>query len=153
MIGYARGLLVDLVLTPQADLGVVDAERLAYVDPDSRPLDVEAQELDVRAASTAVVGWQIGGSVTVRHTISVALDVAHGDPAQALRLRDAIVLDLVLRYLDPDVREAFYSTPDPAGAQEITRLDLAPVDYAPLGVSDTNESAVLTFVLDAEITR
>lgn len=151
MIGFAYDLLVDHVLAPQA-AAPTPAERRAYLDPDAVALDVEAQEIDVLSTSSApVAGTQeIGGGVEVRHTISVAVDVQHGDRVEARRLRDLIALDLVLRLLD--ARGVIEDAVDATTGQYVTRVGWS-VDYTPLGTSDTNESATLTFTIDTQLDR
>lgn len=151
MIGFAYDLLVDHVLAPQA-AEPVPAERRAYLDPEATPIDVEAQEIDVLATSSAPIAGteEIGGGVEVRHTISVGLDVQHGDRAEARRLRDLIALDLVLRALDS--RGVIESAVDATTGQYVTRLGWA-IDYTPLGTGDTNESATLTFTIDTQLDR
>lgn len=149
MIGFARNLVETLVVEPQT-LDTVDEERRIYLDPESRPIGSDPQEADVRALTSRPLSYEIGGGVEIRHTISVAVDVAHGDPVEALRRRDLIVLDLILRTVDQ--LEAIAAASDEETGQYVTRLTWE-VDYRPLGSSDTNESAVITFDLDVELSR
>jgi hypothetical protein len=150
VIGYAFGLLVEHVVAPQDDEAL--GERRTYNDPDARPLDVSPQELDVRAVSSRIVSYEIGGGFTVRHTISVALDVQHGDPAEARRLRDLIVLDLVKRALVGTGRDGFANAAPEAGTgQYVAAVAIGDIDYTPLGESTTNESAVVPFLIDTQI--
>lgn len=148
MIGFVRNFLIDLVLEPQSDEAM--GERRAFLDPESRPLDVEAQEIDLLGLSTAPVSYEIGGGMELRHTISAAVEVAHGDPAEAIRLRDAIVLDLVLRCLDN--LDAIYALRDPATGQYATRVEWT-VDYRPFTIDTPNENATITFTVDTTLDR
>lgn len=148
MIGFVRDLLIEHVIAPQA--AAERGERRAHHDPDSTPLGVEAQEIDLLALTTVPTGFEIGGTIELRHTISAALDVQHGDRAEAGRLRDAIVLDLCLRALD--ARSLIEGEYDPASGQTIEALSFT-IDYRPLGTSDTNESAVIVFTADTRLER
>lgn len=146
MIGFVTGLLVEHVLDPQAD--PARGELRAFRDPTSTPLDVDAQEIDLLPLSTSVVGWEIGGTVLLRHRVDAAVDVQHGDPAEARRLRDGIVLDLVRRLLA--ARGEIVSAVDVASGEAVTTVEVE-VDYRPLGVDTANESATLTFTLDTTL--
>lgn len=150
MIGFVTDLVIEHVLKPQATVPTV--LHRAYVDPTSTPIDVQARELDLLEGGTEVTGWEIGGTVTIRHTFSVALDVQTGDPATGKAIRDAIVLDLFLRALD--ARETIVGETDPASGQTIDAI-VARVDYAPFQYdgTDTNQSAVLIFTVDTSLDR
>jgi hypothetical protein len=146
MIAWLVDLLDTEILEPQGD--EARGEKRAIRNPDEEALDVEAQSLDVRPITTVPIGYEIGGSVELQHTIAVAVDVQHGDPAEAARLRDAIVLDLILR--TRTARAAIAAATDPATGQSVDRIDWS-IDWRPLGVGDTNESAVLTFTIDTTL--
>lgn len=149
MIGFVRALIEELILLPQGD-ETVPEERRVYLDPESRPLDVMAQEADVRAVTSVPVAWEIGGGLEVRHRISVAVDVQHGDPAEAVRRRDAIALDLCLRIVDET--PAILAATDEVTGQYPTRVEWS-VDYTPLATSDTNESATIAVDVTTQIDR
>lgn len=147
MIGFAFDLVVEHVVKPQQD--EARGELRAYYDPDAQPLDVHAQEIDARATTSRIVGYEIGGGLTVRHEIVVGINVGHGDPVEARRLRDLIVLDVVRRLF---AAEAIAQAVDGETGQYVAAVDLGPVDYSPLGTaSDTNESALLTVLIDVQI--
>ena len=146
MIGFAVDLLVEHVLAGQLDPAA--GEGRVYRGGDDRPVDVNAQEVDVRPLTSRVVRYEIGGSVTFRHVVSLAVNVQHGDADEAVRLRDLIVLDLVLRSLA--ARPEILGATDPATGQEVEAIEVE-VDYRPLGISDTSESAVLVFSLDVTV--
>lgn len=151
MIGWAVDLIVEHVVTPQT-YGTVPDDRRVYLDPASTPLDADPQEVDVAPVTTRPVSYEIGGGVEVEHVVSVAVDVQHGDPVESRRRRDLIVLDLALRAVDQ--LPTLLAAVDPATGQAATRVEWA-VDYAPLttGESDTNESAVVTFTITAQLDR
>lgn len=147
MIGYVRRLVETLVLDPQGD--EARGELRAYRDPTETPIDVDAQELDTLALRSAPVRGDLTGGVEVRHELDVAIAVAHGDPVEAIRIRDAIALDLVLRYVDADLTAA---DPDPASGQYVTAATWS-IDYRPLAFDDTRETATLTFTIDTQLDR
>lgn len=149
MIGFAQALIESLVVAPQDTADTPD-DRRVYLDPESAPIDATPQEVDVRAVTTVPLRYEIGGGLEVRHTIAVAVDVQHGDPVEARRRRDLITLDLCLRALDR--RHEILSAVDPETGQYPTQVEWS-VDWTPLGTGTTNESAVVTFTLDAEIDR
>lgn len=151
MIGWIRQLVVDHVLAPQGDPSI-PAERRAYVDPESRPLGSEAVELDVLATTTRPLAEEIGGGFALRHELDVGLEVQHGDPAEATRLRDAIVLDLVMRLTDPATLDTFGTGSDPATGQYVTRTGWV-VSYAPLVADTPNEYARLTITVETQLDR
>lgn len=140
MIGFVVDAIVESILAPQDDAAL--GERRVYVDPESAPIDVQAQEFDIAPVTTRPVGFEIGGAVEFEHRVAVELDVQHGDVKASRRIRDAILVDLVLRIRD----SALASVEDPAGHQEIETISYA-ISYAPHGISDTNESATLTFIV------
>lgn len=148
MTGYLIAKLRELVLDPQATVGTV--ERRAYVDPDGTPVTANAQEIDVAAMSTVIIGETTGRSLDLRHTLSVLLSVEHGDPVEATRLRDAIVVDLVVRFLT--TRPALLAAVDPASGQYGTDASLE-VSYAPLDVIPDAliEYATLTVTVDTTL--
>lgn len=149
MIGFVQGLIETLIVAPQSSSDL-DDDRRVYLDPEAAPIDAAPQEVDVRPVRTVPLTYEIGGGMQVRHTVSVAVDVQHGDPLESRRRRDLIILDLCLRTLD--VRSAIYSAVDPESGQYPTGIEWT-VDYRPLGTSDTNESAVVTFDVTVEIDR
>lgn len=146
MIGFARSLVVDHVLEPQTleERG----ETRAYLDPDSRPLDTHPQEIDLLAVSTRPLSFEIGDGMSLRHEVSVAVVVQHGDPPEAIRLRDLIVLELCLRARD--AWPAIAQLVDPATGQYAERFEWA-VDWRPLVVDTPNESATITFTIDTQL--
>lgn len=148
MTGYLIAALRELVLDPQATVDV--EERRAFVDPDAIPLNVNAQELDVAPVSTIVLAESTGGSIELRHTISAALSVEHGDPVEARRLRDAIVVDLVRRFYA--TRGDLLAVVDAPSGQYGTDATLE-VSYAPLDVADDilAEYATLTITVDTTL--
>lgn len=156
MIGWVYDRIVGLVVEPQASSAgsVTVAGRewsLATVrDPDSAPLNANAQELDLIGLGTAPISGteEIGGGVELRHTITVGLSVEHGDPVAARMIRDAIVTELVLRYRASE--SAIRQTRDPATGQYVSRLGWS-VDYRPLAVDTPNEYASVTFTVDATL--
>lgn len=149
MIGFAQGLIEDLIVRPQ-DTPDTDDDRRIYLDPDSAPIDSTPQEVDVIPMTTTPLRYEIGGSLEVRHRIDVAVDVQHGSFAEARRRRDLIVLDLCLRALWNV--EAIMSAVDPETGQYPTGLEWS-VNYLPLGTTATgsNESATITFTVDVQI--
>jgi len=148
VIGYVRQLLDELVLAPQNDPAAVpDRTRRAVLDATESPIDVEASELDTLALRSTPVAADLAGGITVRHELDVAVAVRHGDPLEAIRLRDLIVLDLVMRFRAADFVNV---APDLETGQQVTRGTWA-VDYRPLGLEDTRETATLTFTFDVEI--
>jgi hypothetical protein len=147
VIGYARGIVVDRVLVPQSDKA--RGETRAFLDPDSRPLDVEPQELDLLAVTTRPLEEEIGGGMTLRHEIGVALVVQHGRQSEAVRLRDAIALELVLRFVDVLDGEI---PSDPATGQYVTGRSWS-IDYRPLIPDTPNEAATISFVIDTQLDR
>lgn len=148
MIGFVRDLLDEIVLEPQAT--VDETERRATLHPDAGELDVVAQQLDVLALTTEPVSFEIGGGMTLRHRLDVAVVVQHGDPAEAVRIRDLIVLDLCLRAYDEVA--AFEDARDTATGQYVTDLRWS-VDYRPLSIDTPNESATIMFVVDTQLDR
>lgn len=147
MIGYPFELLREHVVAPQDDEAL--GERRVYLDPQAAPLNTDAQEIDLRALATVQTGRaEIGGTIELRHTIAVGLNVQHGDPEQSRRLRDLILLDLILRLRDVGVN--LIGDRDEATGQEITEIKWA-VDYRPFGVSDTNESATMTVTIETNL--
>lgn len=153
VIGFPRRLIEEFVLESQADPAVPE-ERRTYLDPEARPIDVSPQEADVLGLTTRPTSYEIGGGLELRHVVSVAVDVQHGDGAEAVRRRDLIVTDLVLRALDN--RDEILAATDELSGQYVTRLDFE-IDYRPLGsrtTADTpNESAVIAFTLDCTLDR
>jgi len=150
VIGFPRSLLVDNVLTPQGD--AARGETRAILSGSEAEIDLQSQELDVLATSSVPIRWEIGGSLEVRHTISVAVVVQHGDPAEASRLRDAIVLELILRATSQATRNALANAADPAGVQEFADLGWS-IDYRPLRIDTPNENATITFSIDTRLDR
>lgn len=149
MIGFPRRLLVDHVLAPQGDEAL--GERRAFLADVEPEIGVEAQELDLLGLTTRPLAYEIGGGVELRHEISVAVAVQHGDRAEARRLRDRIVLDLCLRAIDASSELANEVDPDVAG-HYLTAIRWA-VDWRPLTLDDTNETATVTFTIDTQLDR
>lgn len=158
MIGFVHDAIVEHILAPQADVTDVYAQPgtnpaveiplKAYVDRASAPIDVEPQELDVVDGTSRIVGFEIGGAVEFSHTVQVGLDVQHGDRAVARSLRDLIVVALMLRWRD--TRGEIESLEDPQTGQTIESI-MPAIDYRPFGVSDTNESATITFTVTTRL--
>lgn len=147
MIGYPRRLIVDHVLTPQGDPD--RGELRALLDVSSVELDVVAQSLDLMAVTSRPVSEEIGGGMIVRHAISCAVVVQHGDLAEAERIRDAITLDVVMRF-----RAAWADmVNDTAGADGQTLAGHGwEVDYRPLRrFAGTTETATVVFTLDTDV--
>lgn len=149
MIGFPRRLLVDHVLTPQGDEAL--GERRAFLAEVEQEIGIQAQELDLLGLTTRPLAYEIGGGVELRHEISVAVVVQHGDPVEARRIRDLIVLDLCLRAIDASSVLANDEDPDVAG-HYLTAIRWA-VDWRPLTIDDTNETATLTFTIDTQLDR
>lgn len=147
MIGFAVDLIVDNVIAPQEleERG----ELRVYRDPEARPIDAHPQEIDLLGVTTRPLEWEIGGGVSLRHEVSVAVVVAHGDPAEGRRLLNGIVTDLVLRTLDAWTTIA--QEVGPAGEYP-TRLDFA-IDWRGLPLDTPNDSATITFVVDVQLDR
>lgn len=144
MIGFLYDLVVENIVAPQDDEAL--GEKRVHLDPDAMPLDVEAQEIDVRALTTVPTGrFEIGGTTEFRHTILIGLDVKHTVGAESRRLRDLILTDLVLRIRD--VGFDLIGQRDEDTGQEITGLSFS-IDYRPAGLGDTNESATLTVTIE-----
>lgn len=150
MIGFPRALLVDNVLTPQGD--AARGETRAILSGSEAEIDLQSQELDVLATGSVPTAWEIGGSLEIRHTISVAVVVQHGDLLEASRLRDAIVLELILRATSRATRNALANAVDPAGVQEFADLGWS-IDYRPLRLDTPNENATITFAIDTRLDR
>lgn len=155
MIGFVRDAIVEIILAPQAltdDVFVApddtEISLRAYVDPESAPVDAEPQELDVVDGQTRPVGYEIGGGIEFQHTLAVGLDVQHGDRAVARALRDRILTDLVLRWRE--TRGEIESLVDAVTGQAIESITPS-IDYRPFGMSDTNESATLTFTVTTRL--
>lgn len=148
MIGFARSVIVDEILVPQGD--EVRGETRAFLDPEAAPLDVEAQELDLLAVTTRPIGFEIGGGVELRHEVSVAVDVQHADRAEAIRLRDLIVLELCLRARDRE--DAIRQLVDPTTDQYVTAIGWS-IDWRPFSIDTPNESATITFTIDTQLDR
>lgn len=154
MIGFVYDAIVDHILAPQADESLDHSaepggfDRRAYLDPDAAPIDVEAQELDVLSLDSRVLSVEIGGATEWEHRVAVSLDVQHGDAAESRRRRDAILADLVLRWLE--VRGEIVSLVDDVTGQEIETITPR-MDYRPLGTSNTNETVTVTFVVTARL--
>lgn len=149
MIGFARRLLVEHVLAPQSD--EARGERRAFLSDSEPELGVSAQEIDLLATTTRPLTYEIGGGMELRHEVSVAVVVQHGDPREAVRLRDLIVLDLCVRAVDAWPAIAQEEDVDVPGHYP-TRLGWS-VDWRPLTVADTNESATITYTLDTQLDR
>lgn len=144
MIGFPFELILEHVVRPQDDATL--GERRVYLDPEAAPINVEAQEIDARALTTRPTGVaEIGGTIELRHTILIGLDVQHGDANESLRLRDLILLDLILRLV---AAADLIGERDEATRQEISGLSWA-IDYRPAGGGDTNESATITVTIDS----
>lgn len=147
MIGYVRALLDEFVFAPQGD--EARGDRRALLDLSESPLGTEAQELDTLALRSYPTGSDLSGGVTVRHELTLAVAVTHGDREQAIALRDGIVTDLVLRCraVGPALMGM---APDSTTGQYVTAITWA-VDYRDLGLTDAQETAVLTFTVDTEL--
>lgn len=154
MIGYARRLLTTHVLTPQAAVATVE-RRAVLLDSDTVELGIVAQQLDMAEVSSTPIPerTEIGGTLTISHVLSVAVNVQHGDRLEARRIRDLIVIDLVARATLQATRAAMLGTADTdTPAQRFDDLRWS-VDYRPLVVSSPNENAVLVFTLDTVLDR
>lgn len=150
MIGWVVAALRDLVLVPQAT--VATEERRAVLDPDAAPLDAAATSLEIVGETTTVAEVEIGGrSLLLRHAVTWELRVEHGDAAEAIRLRDAITLDLTLRLVDayPDLAAL---TDAPSG-QYVSGALLWSISYGDPGDDTPNAYATTTFTLDAVLDR
>jgi hypothetical protein len=155
VIGWVLDLLEEHVLTPitveAADPGVPEEFRVV-LDPESTPIDVEPQEVDVTPITTVPVESDLTGSLVLRHTIIVAVDVQHGDPAEARRLRDGIVLHLILS-AQAHAPDMFAAAADAASGQYVVAANWG-IDWRPVVVIDTPiESAVVTFTVDTVLDR
>ncbi len=95
MIGYLLNGARTLLLQPQAD--VADPARRVVLDPDSAPVDAEAQTVELVAGSSRMLA-AAQGSLEFRHEIVMVLQVQHGDPVEADRRRDQIVADLTIQW-------------------------------------------------------
>lgn len=152
MIGFVRGLLEDHVLSPQGT-DVVPAERRATLHPEREELGVVAQQIDVLALTTEPVSFEIGGGMTLRHRLDVAVVVQHGDSGEATRIRDLLVLDLALRALD--ATPAIMAALDEGTGQYVTDLRWT-VDYRPLpglAIDTPNETATIVFTIETQLDR
>lgn len=152
MIAHVTALLTDLVLLPQST-EEIPADRRAYVDTSALPIDVAAQEIELIASTTRPLRWEIGGGLEVQHRIAVAVDVQHTELAESTRRRDLIAFDLVARYLDA-FQSGELAASDPDTGQYVTRASFE-IDYRPLptSIEDTNASATIMFVIDAQLDR
>lgn len=148
MIEFAHDLLVELVLTPQADED--RGEFRAYLDVDELPIDVAPQALTVLDVTTDPIGYEIGAMMEVRHRIDVGVAVQHGELGEATRIRNRILLELCAR-LDA-VAPAMMAADDPdGGRQQITRARWS-IDYRPLNAADDLiATAVIEFAIDADV--
>lgn len=150
MIGPVVHLVRDLIVTPQT-ADDVPADRRLYLDPDAVPIDVHAQTAEVVAGTTVPTGVEIGAGHAVphvRHEVDVIVQIEHADPVEALRRRDAVVLDLYLRAVAADWHGTTLE------GQQLDAPPLPTVRYAE-GAADDPDTlgayAVLTFPVDATV--
>lgn len=155
MIGYVLDLLEEHVLTPitvEAEDPSVPAEFRVVLDATATPIDVEPQEVDVTPITTVPVESDLTGGLVLRHTIIVAVDVQHGDSGEARRLRDGVILHLILS-AQAHAADMFAAAPDAASGQYVVASNWG-VDWRPVVVIDTPiESAVVTFTIDTVLDR
>ncbi len=146
MIGYLLDGARALLLQPQVDLS--DPARSVVLDPDSAPVDVEAQTVELVAGSSRVVAYA-QGSLEWRHEIAMVLQVQHGDPAEADRRRDRIVADLTVRWAR--TRGQLLTLVDPLTGQYGTDTGWT-VSYAALDRGDPLTAwATITLTVDTTL--
>ncbi len=146
MISYLLDGARSLLLQPQAELS--DPARVVVLDPDSAPVDVEAQTVELVADTTRLVGVSQGSSEW-RHTVQIVLQVQHGDPAEADRRRDRIVADLTLRWIR--TRRDLLALVDPLTRQYGTDTGWT-VSYAALDRGDPLTAwATITLTVDTTL--
>lgn len=130
-----------VVLDPQTLEAVAEDVRVV-VDTEGALLEAP-QVVAIGASRTRPVAPVIGGRLlTVQHEVVVVVTIMLAqDDAETKRRRDAVTLDLVLRFYDADLD---------AGAWR-TVAQTWDVDYAALGVTDTrNQYATVTFTVQQE---
>lgn len=158
MIGWVVDQLLEHIVEPvtvdAADPTVPEAHRVV-LDPENRPLDSEAQELDVTPLTTEPLRGDLAGGLELRHTIMLEVDVQHGDPVVARQLRDGILLALALK-AQAGGGDMMGAT-DPDTGQYVTRSEWS-INYVPASVTFGNadtpiESAVMTFRIDTQLDR
>ncbi len=146
MIGYLLDGARALLLQPQVDLA--DPSRTVALDPDSAPVDTEAQTVELVAGSSRVVAYA-QGSLEWRHEIVMVLQVQHGDPEEADRRRDRIVADLTLRWAR--TRRELLALVDPLTGQYGTDTGWT-VSYAALDRGDPLTAwATMTLTVDTTL--
>jgi hypothetical protein len=150
VIDYPSALIVDHVLTPQG-AEARGATRAILIDRLAvEPLGTEAQQLDLLSVTSQPIEWEIGGGMTIRHTVSVMVQTQHGDLVVARQLRDLIVTELIMRARTAD-RGPMRQTADPVTGQYLTRLTWS-IDWRPLrGLDTPNAHAAVSFVLDCQL--
>lgn len=146
MIGYPKRLLIDHVLAPQGD--EARGELRAVLNPNEVELGVEVQNLDLMPVSTRPLQAEIGGGMSVRHELSVRVEVQHGDLTECERLRDGIVLELVTRFMG--AWSAMVNDDEDSGGQSLSGSTWR-VDYRALRVATPAENATVVFTLDADV--
>lgn len=154
MIGWLVDALRVQILAPQADMpapGVGELDRRAHLDEDLMAVNLDANTIELIRASTVPVGTAEigpGGSVTLRHTIAVGITVIGGDRPVSERTRDAIVGDILLRFMaDPALGGV------EGEGQYIEHADLPAIDWTDLADVPTNAYATLTFTFDCDWER
>lgn len=148
MIAFAHDLLVEHLLQPQTLEG--RGETRVTLDLASMPIGTDVQEIDVRDMRTRPVAYEIGGSVQLRHTVDVALEVRHGDALEARRLRDLILTEIMVRLVRGG-SAAMRSAEDTETGQQVESVAVS-IDYTrPLPATDTNETATLVFDVDVTL--
>ncbi len=146
MIGYLLDGARTLLLQPQVDLS--DPTRTVTLDPESAPVDTEAQTVELVAGSSRVVAYA-QGSLEWRHEIVMVLQVQHGDPAEADRRRDRIVADLTVRWAQQ--RASLVDDVDPVTGQYGTDTGWT-VSYAALDRGDPLTAwATITLTVDTTL--
>ncbi len=146
MIGYLLDGARALLLLPQADLS--DSARRVALDPDSAPVDVEAQTVEFGFGSTRLIGVA-QGSTEWRHEIPMIVSVLHGDTAEADRRRDRIVADITVRWAR--TRRELLALVDPITGQYGTDTGWT-VSYAALDRGDPLTAwATITLTVDTTL--
>lgn len=150
MIAWPVSLVRTLVVEPQTT-AAVDPELVLVFDGTAGPIDAEAQVVDVIGRTTRMIGVEIGGrTVTLEHDVDVVVKVEHTDEQIAASLRDRIVADLVLRYVDE--LDELTSAHDDATSSQAEDVRVV-VSYDPLDFGTPNAYATLTFTVRASVSR
>lgn len=135
----------DHVITPQSAPDIPTSRRL-YLDPDNVPMNVQLQTAEVAPIDSTPIAAEIGGgSVTMRHRVTLVVACESSSREDALHVRNRIVTDLARRSLTLD----WTNTANLGADQDVIKTALL-IEYPDLDPESLAAWATLTYTIDTE---